>query len=252
MKKYIALLLMLVLVLTLAGCTENAVLSEPYTYEVASDIHALDIRVGAADFTIKYANTTAVVSNLKYLSISEKDGVLTVVDEKTVGVTYKDPILILYIPVDTVYERIDLSVGAAKLTADTLAADRIKLQLGAGDVSISDIHAKSGADILGGAGRIIIRGVMNNLELEMGAGELNLEAALLGDSHLSLGVGESNLILIGNRDDYAVEIEKGIGSVTVDGKSVADFGSSGTGKNCVQIKGGVGAINLSFQEADNG
>ena len=84
----------------------------------------------------------------------------------------------------------------------------------------------------------------------MGVGELNLSAALLGDSDLTLGVGASNLTLIGSRDDYKIEIEKGLGSITVDGESVSDFGTSGNGQNNVEIKGGVGAINLNFLEGE--
>ena len=82
----------------------------------------------------------------------------------------------------------------------------------------------------------------------MGMGELNLTAALLGDSDLNFGVGESNVTLIGSKDDYKVDIEKDIGNITVDGKTVTDFGSSGNGKNYIEIEVGIGTINLKFQE----
>ena len=90
--------------------------------------------------------------------------------------------------------------------------------------------------------------MLNDLTLEMGMGELNLTAAVLGDSDLKFGVGESNVTLIGSKDDYKVDIEKGLGSITVDGNTVTDYGSSGNGQNHIEIEGGVGAINLKFQE----
>ena len=82
----------------------------------------------------------------------------------------------------------------------------------------------------------------------MGMGELNLTATVLGESDLKFGVGESNVTLIGSKDDYKVDIEKGLGNITVDGKTVTDFGSSVNGQNHIEIEGGVGTINLKFQE----
>ena len=38
------------------------------------------------------------------------------------------------------------------------------------------------------------------------------------------------------------------GNVTVNGKTVTDFGSSGNGQNHVEIEGGIGAVNLNFKE----
>lgn len=252
MKKCIVLFLVWMFAMPLVGCAENAVLEESRIYQVESDIHSMEIRVGAADFVIVYADTFSVESNLKYLSVTEEDGVLKIIDKKTKGVTYDNPVLTLCVPTDVVFENVTISTGAAKLTTDALSAKWLKLQLGAGDVSISRLTALSGADIEGGAGRIdIAGGTINNLELEMGIGELNLTAALLGDNELTLGVGESNLTLIGNRDDYRLAFEKGIGSITVDGKTVADFGSTGNGHNRVQLEGGVGAINIRFYEAES-
>jgi len=250
MKKYIALILALIFGISLVGCAENAVLDEVYVYRAESDIHSLEIQIGAADFIIKPADTISVESNLKYLSISEKNGVLSIMDERTVGVTYDNPILTLYMPTEMVYEDIDISTGAAKLTADVLSAKSLELKLGAGDVSIRNIRVVEEADIEGGAGKITIAGgVINNLELQMGVGELNMTSVLHGDNDLVFGVGESNLTLIGSRNDYKIDIEKGLGSVTVEGENAADFGDSGNGRNRVQIEGGVGTINLKFCES---
>jgi hypothetical protein len=79
-------------------------------------------------------------------------------------------------------------------------------------------------------------------------GELNLTAALFGENNLSFGVGESNLTLLGNKDEYKLEIEKGIGRITVDGNETGNFSSGGNGERALKIKGGVGTINIAFQE----
>ncbi len=249
MKKFTALIVSVVLLICLVGCNKNdVVLDEAKTYEITSEIHSLDIRISAADFKIQHGDEISVESNLKYLSVSEKDGVLTIVDEEK-NYNDSDAMLTLYVPNDMVFDEVDITTGAAKMTVGTLSANSLKLKLGAGDVQIESLNASSDADIEGGVGQITIAsGTLNDLTLKMGMGELNLSAAVLGESDLKFGVGESNVTLIGSKDDYKVDIEKGLGSITVDGKTVTDYGSSGNGQNHIEIEGGIGAINLKFQE----
>lgn len=250
MKKYIALIMALLLALSLAGCArkENAVLQETKVYQVQSPIHTLRIRINAADFTVVHGNSFSVESNLKNLSVSDKNGVLTILDKTKSAVTYTNAALTVYIPRDAVFEEVDITTGAAKMTVDTMTAKSLELELGAGDARLESLNVFSKADIQGGAGQITIAGgTINNLDLKMGMGELNLTAALLGESELTLGIGESNLTLVGRADNYSIDIEQGIGSVTFDGKTAPDF-NIGKGQNQVKIEGGVGAINLSFQE----
>lgn len=250
MKKYIAVICALILALSLAGCSEQVVLGESKTYSVDADVQSLDIRINAADFSIKQAEAFSVESNLKNLSVSSNNGVLSIVDETKsgIGITYVGPELTLYIPADAVLDNISIKTGAAKMTAQALSAKSLKLQLGAGDMQIDSLNVAHMADIEGGAGKITIAGgTLNNLELEMGMGELNLTAALQGDSDLTLGVGESNIILIGSKEDYHIDLEKGLGSIMVDGQETTEFEGNGNGQNRVQIEGGVGSINLKFQ-----
>ena len=250
MKKFTALIVSAILLICLVGCNkQDVVLDETKTYEITSEIHSLDVQISAADFKIVSADEFLVESNLKFLSVSEKDGVLKIVDESKNNSNYTDAILTLYVPGGVVFDDVDIETGAAKMTVDTLSASSVELKLGAGDVRFESLNASADVDIEGGAGRItIVSGTLNDLSLEMGMGELNLTAAVLGESDLKFGVGESNVTLIGSKDDYKVDIDKGIGNITVDGKTVTDFGSSGNGQNHIEINGGVGTINLNFKE----
>ena len=250
MKKYIVTILVFFLLLALASCAnENVVLDDSQTYEITSDIHSLDIQINAADFKIVSADDFSVESNLKYLSVSEKDGVLKIVDEAKSNSNYTNAILTLYVPNGIAFDDVDIETGAAKMTVDTLSASSVELKLGAGDVRFESLNASANVDIEGGAGQItIVSGTLNDLTLEMGMGELDLRVALLGNSDLKFGVGESNLTLIGSKDDYKVDVEKGLGSISVDGKNVSDFGSSGNGQSHIHIEGGIGAVHIVFQE----
>ena len=229
------------------------VIGETKTYTVSSEISDLNIQINAADFYIKEGNGFSVESNLKNLEVDEKNGCLTLKDLTKIKLNgsnaYENAVLTIYVPVGTVFDNVNIKTGAGRFTVDSLSAATIGFELGAGDVTISKLIAEKSANIEGGAGRITIsNGAIKDLALKMGMGQLNLTAALTGDSELELGVGESNITLLGSKDDYELDIEKGIGNITVDGKNVTDFGSSGNGANEVDIHGGVGVINVRFED----
>ena len=106
MKKYIAAAIVFVLLCSLAACAATtAVSDETKTYTLTSDIRALEIRIDAADFKSEQAEAFAVQSNLKYLSVTEQNGVLTIVDNAPNTSNYTDAALTLYVPAGTVFGR---------------------------------------------------------------------------------------------------------------------------------------------------
>lgn len=247
MKKIITVLLVALSLICIVGC--NAVSDETTTYEITSEIHSLDVEISSADFKIENADEFSVVSNLKYLSVTEVNGVLSIVDNSRGNKSYKNAMLTIYIPSNIVFNEVDLEIGAASLTIDSLSTSTAELSLGAGDVEIESINASSSVEIEGGTGEITIaNGTLNNLSLELGTGEMNLTGAILGNSSLEFGVGESNVTLIGNREDYRLDVEKSVGSITIDGESINGSYVSGNGQNRIEIEGGVGSINVTFQE----
>lgn len=227
----------------------DAVTDDLKTYAVSADITSLDIEINAADFTIKQGECFSVESNLKHLTVEDEGSILTIQETKKFGSTYTGAVLTLYIPADTVFEKANITTGAGRLTVDQLSAGKMNFELGAGEVTIDTLIATSAADIDGGAGKITISGgALHNLDLDMGVGQLNLTCALTGESSFDLGVGESNITVIGNKDDYKLDIEKGIGNITVDGTSISNNKDFGNGNNEMDVNGGIGAINVKFKE----
>ena len=228
----------------------DAVLEDVKTYSVSAEIHNLDIEINAADLYIKEGDAFSVESNLKHLKVEEKGGLLTIQETKKFTGTYSGAVLTVYVPAGTVFDNVNLTTGAGRLTVANLSSGTLDFELGAGDVSIDSLVASKSADIEGGAGRITItNGALKDLDLDMGVGQLKLATALTGDCQLDLGVGESNITLIGSKEEYKLDLEKGLGNICVDGKNVSDYGSSGNGTNKVEINGGVGAINVKFNDA---
>ncbi len=218
-------------------------------YTVSSDINNLHIDINAADITIKQGEAFAVESNLKELTVTDEKGILSIKETKKPFGNYNAATLVITIPMDVVFENAELKTGAGRLIVDTLSAKVLDCDFGAGEIKIDRLSASLAADIDGGAGEITISGgSINNLDFDMGVGEFNFTAALTGKCDFDLGVGESNITLLGNKDDYTLDIEKGLGNISVDGDNISNTSGLGNGQNEVEINGGVGAIHVEFEE----
>ena len=260
--KYLAIALALFLVVNIAGGIlsvvgliggafgGDAVAEEVKSYDLSSNITSIELEIGAAALTIKEADSFSLESNLKHLTVTERDGVL-IIKEKEVfgGANYTGAVLTLTLPYLAELESAQIKTGAGRLNIERLSAEDLTLELGAGEVNIGSLTAHNSANVDGGAGKVTVSGgALRDLDLDMGVGQLDLTSLILGDSELDLGVGESNITLIGNRDDYTVSVEKGIGAVIVDGEGVSDSERIGNGGYKLDINGGVGAINIRFAE----
>jgi len=258
--KYAALAFALFLALSIIGgivsgvaliggiVDSDATTDDLKTYEInpSTEILFLDVEIGAADFIIKESDSYCVKSNLKNLTVEEKNGTLTIKEKTSFG-RYDGAALTLYLPLHR-FEKAEIKTGAGRFKADSLNAYKLDLELGAGEVYIDRISVTS-ANIEGGAGNLTVAfGTIGNLDLDMGIGELNLNVELYGNNELDLGVGKANITLRGKQENYTVDIEKGLGSVTVNGENVSEYHCYGNGQGRVDIDGGIGAIHLNFKD----
>lgn len=148
---------------------------------------------------------------------------------------------------DTVLEKIDIEHGAGKLTIDGVSAKRFELEQGWGKVEISNVTFLN-SSIDGGAGEIVINSAnLKNLDLDIGAGKATIEAYLEGKNDINCGVGALDINLLGNKENYQINVNKGIGSVTIDGIKQSDGSVFGNGYNTINLDGGVGSIIVNFK-----
>lgn len=244
----IAVLVVIALLGALFGFGSSSGVGESKAYEVTGEIRSLEVEIGAADFRIETAEEFSVESNLKNLTFRQS-GDRLILGEKSFGnKNYNGAFLVICIPEGTVFTEIDITTGAGKFTAQSLSAEKIDLELGAGEVNIGELNATREADIEGGAGKITIGGgSLHNLSFDMGVGELDLASAIVGEGELNLGIGGVRIILIGSRDEYTVDLNKGLGGIKFDGESISGGRTFGNGRNEVEINGGIGSIDVSFE-----
>lgn len=228
---------------------KTEVVGEMKVYPIESEISSLSIDLSGTKLQIQTDDKLSVESNHKYISVKENNGKLTITEtKKPLATSANDVTVILNVPENFVFKKATIDAGAGKVSVDALSCDELKLSLGAGKADIKNLTAKSKAEIDGGAGELNIDGgKLSDLDLDMGVGKLTLKSRIEGDSDLDIGVGETDLILIGSETDYKIEIDKGIGSAKLQGEEMTDDSVYGLGENKIEIDGGVGALSIEFE-----
>lgn len=219
---------------------------ESYTF--SEEISNLDAEIGAAEFQIVTGSEFKVETNLKRFT-AEVQGDTLKLKQKSYNGFHKvsKAVVTITVPEGFAFEKADIRTGAGTVSIDTLSAQELYLELGAGKVEIGTLNALEKAEIETGTGEtVIFGGRLNNLELDHGVGRLELCSVLTGKASLDLGVGEATIKLVGSADDYTITMNKGLGSATLENSAMTDGSTHGNGKNHVDINGGIGSILVRF------
>ena len=222
-------------------------------YDVVNTVTSLSVNISAAELDIKTGEKFGVETNHKYLECEAKGDILKINEKRSLFFSHPGGMkVILTVPKGILFDYVDISAGAGSVTIDELLANSLSVELGAGELKAGRLDAIDNAEIDGGAGSVTISGGrLNNADIDMGVGELNLTGELSGKSSIDYGIGETNLVLIGEEDDYKIELDKGIGEAWLDGKKMSDDSVYGAGKNFIEIDGGIGELNIKFNSKTN-
>lgn len=217
-------------------------------HTIGNDFTSISINLSAADLEIKTGESFGVETNHKYLKCEEKDDILKISETKSLFASHPRGMKVtLTVPQDTIFDYVDIRAGAGRVTIEEILSNMLNIDLGAGELTAQRLDALYNAEIDGGAGSVTIKGgILSNADIDMGVGELNLTSELNGKSSIDYGIGETNLVLIGEQDDYKIELDKGIGEAMIDGRKMSDDSVYGAGDRYIEIDGGVGELNITF------
>ena len=153
----------------------------------------------------------------------------------------------IYIPEGMEFDDVFISAGIGKTEIENIIANKINLDIGIGDTKIQNIISKQETKINGGIGRLqISSGELNNLKLDTGVGEASIAAKITGDAKFDNGIGKTKIEVQGNKEDYAVKVSTGIGSITIDNEKCKDDNTYGDGDNKIVVDGGIGNVEIDF------
>ena len=228
--------------------------SEIGNQSIGSDFSSISVNLSAAELEIKTGDDFALQTNHKYLKCEEKDDILKISETRTLFASHPRGMkVILTVPQDKIFDYVDIRAGAGSVTIDELSSNMLNIDLGAGELTAQRLDALYNAELDGGAGSVTINGGrLNNADIDMGVGELNLTSELSGKSSIDYGIGETNLVLIGEEDDYKIELDKGIAEAWLAGRKMSDDSVYGAGASFIEIDGGIGELSISFKAESDG
>ncbi len=215
--------------------------------------HITQLEISTAEVNVYFCDgeTFDVKTNCEDISVRTENDTLSIIQKSTIfpfSLHHEiDHVLLVTIPADHTFTKISIDHGTGQINLQTLRANNITLNLGAGICTIETMIATERAKIDTGIGRIEIQnGTLHHADIDLGVGETLISASLTGNSQIDCGIGKTALSLHGTAEDYTVNVDKGIGSVQINQNDVKDGIAYGNGTNQLTIEGGIGTIDVQF------
>ena len=215
-----------------------------------SEVATLDIDVAFTNLIIKKGDFLIAETNNKGINCKQNNQNLQIKEKQPnwFSRNYKDD-LVVYIPENLEFEKVRINAGAGKIQIENINTENLYLELGAGETIIEKLNVTNYCKIESGAGKVsILSGNINELNLDMGVGKFEVTSVITGNSKINAGIGNLELNIQDNKENYTIKADKGIGSIKIDGKEVADDVIYGEGENIIKINGGIGSINVDFED----
>lgn len=216
------------------------------------EVSTLKIDLAFTNLDIKTGDSFKVETNNLQITFEEENGSVKIKEKNQnwLNNNNRTSNLIIYIPENLiVIDETKIETGAGKINIEKLNTQGLYLELGAGDVYIENLTVTENAKIDGGVGKTDLKSCkINNLKANLGMGEFIFCGKLTGKSEIDSGVGAINIDLMDNKENYTIDVSKGIGNVTLDGQKLEMDRAYGTGENYLDIDGGIGEIKINFKE----
>lgn len=214
----------------------------------AQEVKSLELELGEAEVEIvENASAEEIVINTNgCYDIYVKNDVLYVKAKKCL----KDHTVFMEIPANTVFEQVDISVGACDMNIESIEAKEFDVEVGAGQVTIEDLIANN-AEFEIGVGEVIVDyGNVQECDINVGMGNFEYNGVITKYSNIECGMGNTELQLEGSEKDYNYEIDCAAGNVTIGHESFSGLASERTINNHVdasmEIDCSMGNVTIGF------
>lgn len=210
-----------------------------------SNVNSIEIDLNSSKLNIETIPTSRpqISTGNNNIKFTEKSGVLKIT-EKGLNISKENTVL-LQIPQNITLNNIKINSGAGAITLNNITSQYLDLDLGAGRVNINNIKVTNEADIDAGAGNLSMTNYyINKLDLDLGVGNTTLEGLLGSKSKIDCGVGSLSLTIPASLTKYALDIEKGLGEITLNNEKITQEEYQTNGEIPLEIEGGVGNITI--------
>jgi len=208
-------------------------------------VSSIKLNFGAADVVLISGNklsieTRGITEDLMNCYLSS-DGILTVNNTKRINLNFWShdrrtrvvPRILITIPENLKVNTFKASIGAGNLRTKkiSLAADKIALDVGAGNLQLDSICG----------GKVNARCGMGNLELK---------GTITGSSIIDCGMGNVKFELSGNKDDYSYDVKVGLGDFKFNDEKksgVCHVYNNQKKENHFSVNCGMGSVFIKIQ-----
>lgn len=214
-----------------------------------TDIEKLKIDLAYSNLTIKKGEKFLIECNSQDIQCMEDQGTIWIKEQRP-NLFFKEgqSKVILYLPEERILEMVEIDIGLGEVNLQDVSTKKMAMETGVGKVTIQNIHVIEETNLDGGVGKFtILSGEMNNLDFDMGMGSSEITAQITGNSKIDAGIGKLEVTLMDEKENYAIQVEKGIGKALLDGEKVSEDVKYGNGNRFVKVNGGIGSIKIQFQ-----
>ncbi len=219
-----------------------------------TNITNLDIDLSVCQLKIKKGNTLKVdVSNVSdEFKCEAKQNKLEIKDTKVIrnfwGIHDTKSEVTIYIPETIILEEINMKTGVNETEIEYLNAENMRLEIGIGKCNIKELSAQYAKIKLGAGETVIHKAEMERLKLEGGIGKLAFKSKITEKAEIHCGIGKMELGLIGEKEDYQIKAETGLGNFKVAGQKVSDESVIGSGDAIIEVEAGIGEMTIEFEK----
>lgn len=123
---------------------------------------------------------------------------------------------------DVICDKFSVDCGAGEVTFNNIMCSGGDIECGAGQVNINNINCEGVLNIDGGAGEILVSGILGGIDVDQGVGNFEFTGTINGNIDADGGVGEMTFRLTNPPDDfysnggkYKLDVDTGVGSANV-------------------------------------
>ncbi len=138
----------------------------------------------------------------------------------------------VYIPEGMNFENVMIEFGGGEVDLGTLETNNLTLSAGAADVQADRLTVHNRLQIELGAGEVDVKdAVLKHVETSVGAGSIEITGRITGNLTAETAMGSTELVLYGKEEEHNYEIECMAGEMTVGDNSYAGLAAERTIRN---------------------
>lgn len=227
--------------------------------EQVENVSAVDFELGVNSYRILVGDAFRIEGSeesMKLLESYKQGDTWHIKTKKTgwyrFGRRYGD--ITIYIPENANLRSAEVQVGVGECDIQTLQAENISLQVGAGSLTIQELRSAKAASIEVGVGELnVISAQTNGISMECGMGSVTMTGNVEGNVDIDCGMGEVILDLENKDTDYNYNAQVGMGQVSIGDRSAGGIGGQLKQQNganyTIEIDCGMGEVQVNFKNA---